>query len=169
MMLTIQQAKALSDEIVKRLEPYCQKIQVAGSVRRERPTVHDIDIVLIASDIEAIHKELVGLGELQKDGPKLKCVEYKDVSVDLYFATPQTWATLLLIRTGSRENNIRLCARARTLGMHLAASGDGLFDQEGVRIAGDTEESIFQQLGLPYKEPQQDFFYLFIIYVQTIS
>lgn len=154
MILTIQKAKALSDEIVKRLEPYSQKIQVADSIRREKPTVHDIDIVLIAGDMEGIHKELAGLGELRKDGPKIKCVEYKGVSVDLYFATPQTWATLLLIRTGSMENNIRLCARARTLGMHLAASGDGLFDQEGVRIAGDSEESIFKALGLPYKEPQ---------------
>ena len=154
MTFTIQKAKALSDEIVKRLEPYCQKIQVAGSIRREKPTVHDIDIVLIAGDMEGIHKELTGLGELRKDGPKIKCLEYKDVSVDLYFATPQTWATLLLIRTGSKEHNIRLCARAKTLGMHLAASGDGLFDNEGIRIAGDTEESIFQELGLPYKEPQ---------------
>jgi DNA polymerase (family 10) len=154
MTFTIQKAKELSDEIVKRLEPYCQKIQVAGSIRREKPTVHDIDIVLIADDLECVCKELAGLGELRKDGQKIKCLEYKDVSVDLYFATPQTWATLLLIRTGSKENNIRLCARAKTLGMHLAASGDGLFDQESVRIAGDTEESIFQELGLPYKEPQ---------------
>ena len=154
MILTIQKAKALSDETIKRLEPYCQKIQVAGSIRREKPTVHDIDIVLIVSDMESIHKELANLGEFRKDGPKLKCVVYKGVLVDLYFATPETWATLLLIRTGSKEHNIRLCARAKTLGMHLAASGDGLFDQEGVRIAGDTEESIFQQLGLPYKEPQ---------------
>jgi DNA polymerase (family 10) len=154
MTFTIQKAKALSDEIVKRLEPYSEKIQVAGSIRREKPTVHDIDIVLIAGDMEGIHKELAGLGELRKDGQKIKRLEYKDVSVDLYFATPQTWATLLLIRTGSKEHNIRLCARAKTLGMHLAASGDGLFDQEGVRIAGDTEESIFQELGLPYKEPQ---------------
>ena len=103
MMLTIQKAKALSDEIVKRLEPYCQKIQVAGSIRREKPTVHDIDIVLIASDMEGIHKELAGLGELRKDRPKIECVEYKGVSVDLYFATPRTWATLLLVRTGSRD------------------------------------------------------------------
>ena len=154
MTFTIQKAKALSDEIVKRLEPYCQKIQVVGSIRREKPTVHDIDIVLIADDLECVYKELAGLGELRKDGQKIKCLEYKDVSVDLYFATPQTWATLLLIRTGSMEHNIRLCARAKTLGMHLAASGDGLFDQEGVRIAGDTEDSIFHELGLPYKEPQ---------------
>ena len=143
MMITIQKAKALSDEIVKKLEPYSEKIQVAGSIRREKPTVHDIDIVLIADDMEGIHKELANLGQLRKDGPKIKCVECEGVSVDLYFATPQTWATLLLIRTGSKEHNIRLCARAKTLGMHLAASGDGLFDQEGVRIAGDTEESIF--------------------------
>jgi DNA polymerase (family 10) len=73
--------------------------------------------------------------------------------VDIYIADETTWATLLLIRTGSTENNIRLCSRAKDMGWHLAASGDGLFNEMGKRIAGDTEISIYNALGLPYQEP----------------
>jgi len=73
--------------------------------------------------------------------------------VDLYFATAETWATLLLIRTGSKENNIRLATLAKRRGWHLAANGDGLFDEKGRRVAGDSEESIYKALVLPYQEP----------------
>ena len=78
-----------------------------------------------------------------------------DIQIDLYFAEPETWATLLLIRTGSTENNIRLATRAKELGWHLAASGDGLFNENGERIAGDTEISIYNALGLPWQRPEE--------------
>ncbi|MBN1366607.1 MAG: hypothetical protein JW967_01600 [Dehalococcoidales bacterium] len=82
-------------------------------------------------------------------------------SVDFYIATPETWATLLLIRTGSREHNIKLCSLARQKGMKLHADGSGLFrvslleSEPDERIAGDTEDSIFKALGLPYQEPEE--------------
>jgi len=75
------------------------------------------------------------------------------IPLDIYFATPETFATLLLIRTGSVESNIRLAARAKKRGWRLAARGGGLFNERGERIAGDTEESIYEALGVPYQEP----------------
>jgi len=75
--------------------------------------------------------------------------------IDIYFASPATWATLLLIRTGSAENNIRLATLAKKKGWHLAASGDGLFDENDQRIAGDTEISIYKALGLPFQPPEK--------------
>ncbi len=75
--------------------------------------------------------------------------------VDLYVATPETWATLLLIRTGSVDNNIRLCSLAQSKGWQLRANGAGLFNTTGERIAGDTEESIYKMLGLTYQKPEE--------------
>ena len=40
-------------------------------------------------------------------------------------------------------------------GTHRLASGDGLFDENGNRLAGDTEESIYEALGIPYQEPNE--------------
>lgn len=151
--MDLERAKAIADEVVKRLSPYCTKIEVAGSIRRRKPSVQDIDIVLIPSDLWSLSAEVKGLGRAQISGNKLKRINHNGVQVDLYFATAETWATLLLIRTGSKENNIRLATLAKKRGWHLAASGDGLFNEHGQRVAGDSEESIYKALGVPWQEP----------------
>ncbi|GAI89437.1 unnamed protein product, partial [marine sediment metagenome] len=142
-------------EVIKRLAPYCKKIQVAGSIRRRKAIVHDIDFVLIPSDLWNLQHEITGLGPARVSGEKLKRVNYNGVQVDLYFASEQTWATLLLIRTGSTESNMRLAWLAKKRGWRLKASGDGLFNENGERIAGDSEESIYQALDLPYQRPEE--------------
>ncbi len=151
--MELKRAKAIATEVIKCLAPYCQRIEVAGSIRRRKPMCKDIDFVLIPSDPWNLSHEVMGLGPCSLKGDKLKRVTYNGIQVDLYHATPETWATLLLIRTGSAENNIRLATLAKKRGWRLAASGDGLFNEKGQRIAGDTEESIYVALGLRYQEP----------------
>ena len=154
--MELQQAESIADSIIQRLKPYCQKdkIEVAGSTRRKKATVNDIDFVLIPSDPWNLNYEISSLGQMPVKGGKIQRINHNGVQVDLYFAEPQTWATLLLIRTGSKENNIRLTSLAKKKGWHLHASGSGLFNETGQRIAGDTEESIFEALGIPYQEPE---------------
>lgn len=151
--MDLERAQKIASEVVERLNPYCSSIEVIGSVRRRKPVVADIDFVLIASDPWNLSHEIMGLGPARLSGDKLKRVNYKGVQLDFYFARPETWATLLLIRTGSKENNIRLATLAKKKGWHLAASGDGLFNENGQKIAGDSEASIYEALGLPYQEP----------------
>jgi len=153
--MELERAQRIAGEVVKRLSPYCSKIQVAGSVRRKKPMVNDIDFVLIPSDLWNLHHEIMGMGQVRMSGMKIMRVMAGSVQVDLYFASPETWATLLLIRTGSAENNIRLASRAKERGWHLAASGEGLLDEGGQRIAGDSEESIYDALGLPWQRPEE--------------
>lgn len=153
--MKLQEALMLANEVMERLWPHCQHIEVAGSMRRQKAEVKDIDFVLIPSNPGQLSHEIDHLGLPVLDGEKLRRINYKGAQVDLYYATPQTWATLLLIRTGSVKSNIRLCSLAKKRGWHLAASGDGLFNEKGERIAGDSEESIYEALGLEYKEPWQ--------------
>ncbi len=154
--MELEKAKDIARKVVKELEPYCDKIEVVGSVRRQKPTVKDIDIVLIARDRAALDQTLIVLGGHYKmAGMKITRVEMDSISLDIYFATPESFATLLLIRTGSTENNIRLCSAAKRKGWHLAASGEGLFDENRQRIAGDSEESIYEALGLPWQRPEE--------------
>lgn len=152
-IVELEKAKAIANEVVKRLGPYCTTIEVAGSIRRRKPWVKDVDIVLVPSALWNLTREINALGPAIVSGYKLKRISYNGVQVDVYFATPETWATLLLIRTGSKENNIRLCTLAKKRGWHLAANGDGLFDEHGQRVAGDSEESIYAALDLPWQEP----------------
>ena len=153
--MELERAQRIAEAVVKRLSPYCSRIEVVGSVRRKKPQVRDIDFVLIPSDSWNLHHEIMGMGQVRMSGNKIMRVMAGSVQVDLYFADEKTWATLLLIRTGSAENNIRLATMAKKRGWRLAASGDGLFDEGGQRVAGDSEESIYGALGLPYQRPEE--------------
>lgn len=156
--MRLQDARAIAKTVKDSLAPYCERIEIAGSIRRGKSVVHDVDIVLIEKPEAALimHSLLSGLGLVELNGSKIKRLRYgkENIAVDIYVATPDTWGTLLLIRTGSKENNIWLCSLAKRKGWHLKANGDGLFDENGNRIAGDTEESIYSALGIPYQEPK---------------
>lgn len=151
--MELQKAEKIAEDVVSRLSPYCQRLEVAGSIRRRKPFVNDIDMVLIPEDREAVDQVLMHLGKLKMSGPKIARVKMESITLDVYYATPETWATLLLIRTGSMENNIRLAGLAKKRGWRLKASGDGLFNGRGQRVAGDSEESIYTALGVPWQKP----------------
>src|SRR5205807_9246895 len=167
-------ARAQAELIRSSLEGVCRRIEIAGSIRRKKAQVRDIDFVAIPRTIERASQTLFGGpetvslidGKLEAlasagrlsvvlNGEKLKRLKPpgSDLFVDLYVATDQNWATLLLIRTGSREHKIYLCALARRVGMQLKADGSGLF-RDGKIVANETEESIFRALGLPYISPE---------------
>lgn len=159
-----QKAYNIATEIVDKLRPVCSRIEIAGSIRRKRPYVNDIDIVLILANQGAFLNAIRDLGVIKSGAGKLIRLDMKNgVGVDFYIATPETWATLLLIRTGSKDHNIKLCVQARRQGMILHADGRGLVrpkveeprpkDDEPVKC--DTEEDIFKALGLPYKKPEE--------------
>jgi len=153
--MELERAQRIAEAIVKRLSPYYQRIQIAGSIRRKKPTVNDIDLVIIPSDPWNLHHELRGLGQVRQSGQKTMRIMVESTQLDVYFADADTWATLLLIRTGSEENNIRLAKTAQKKGWRLAASGHGLLNENGERIAGDSEQSIYEALGLPWQMPEE--------------
>lgn len=171
--MELGKAQKIAAEVVKALAPYCSRIEVTGSIRRRKPLVNDIDIVLIPSNQGQLIGALQSLGKIKMGGQKLiRCqiegagkewrFDLPPIVLDVYVATPETWATLLLIRTGSKAHNIQLCTLAKRKGMKLHADGSGLFAIQDAalsrppkRIAGDTEASIFEALGLPYKEPEE--------------
>ena len=154
--ILLERARKTAAAIIERLKPHCKRIEVAGSIRRQRPRVHDINLVLIPSDPWNLHHSILGLCRpfpAKASGSKIMRIQVNGIQVDLYFADETTWATLLLIRTGSAENNIRLCSIAKKKGWHLHADGSGLFNENGERIAGDTEAGIYEALGIPYQDP----------------
>ena len=155
--MELKEAKTIADEVVEYLTPDSKKIEVVGSIRRKRPFVNDIDILLIPRDpwrLKQGIRQFAGQNVLT-NGAKLARFLHRSVQIDLYYATEKTWGTLLLIRTGSKESNIRLTSAAKRRGWKLKAGGEGLFDNAGHRIAGDSERSIFEALNLPYLEPEE--------------
>ena len=174
-------AHHVATAIVEHLRPACQRIEIAGSLRRRRDLVHDIDLVLIPRtervqapqrglfaetdtvEQRAIDRALTDLQDagrisgLALAGKIIRFTATKsDIPIDLYLANESTWATILLIRTGSKEHNIYLAALARRRGMILKADGTVLVDQRTGKAAGSFREEadLFKFLGLRYVHPE---------------
>jgi DNA polymerase (family 10) len=178
--LKLKDAEEYAKKIVTVLTPFCEKITIVGSIRRRRPEVNDIDIVLISGNEVGLQRE-IATGTLREvavspydtwtktmplilAGPPLQLqkgiagpwlmefVSPDGFRIDLYRATQDNWGTLLLIRTGSKEHNVKLCSLARDKGLKLSANQGVLSDCKV--LASRTEDEIFTALGLPYILPE---------------
>lgn len=158
----LEDADALAGRIVQCIEPNCRKIEVAGSIRRRRPEVNDIDIVLVPRSFAwtTIIKQVQDqfYARIVKCGPKLATLKLplpvgSTTTVDFYNTTYEKWGVLLLIRTGSKKHNIILCSRARALGMMLSAK-DGVV-KDGKVVASRTEEEVFKALDMRFVPPEE--------------
>ena len=159
-MMQLIEAQTYAEYLLTEIRPLCDNVLVAGSIRRQKPTINDIDIVVIPKkqkdvfwDAIAARLENRGFRKVQH-GPKLMTYRHPKgtFTVDIYRATPETWGVLTLIRTGSTEHNIALCKRALHLGLELSAK-DGVL-KEGQVIASETEEGIFEALKMTYVKPE---------------
>ena len=95
--MELKKAQKIAKEIRARLEPYCWEVQIAGSVRRRQPLVTHIDFVLVPKERYMVDIILMGLGKLKMSGMKLSRVQTDNIRLDIYFATPETFATVLLV------------------------------------------------------------------------
>lgn len=159
------EVEPLAFKILGEIEPFCLKAEIAGSIRRRRGVVNDVDIVVLPrpgkddSWLTIIKTVRSGFdASTVKQGDKLAVLNVPFASkegyvqVDLYRAEPDTWGILLLVRTGSKEHNVKLCNLAISKGLRLKYSV-GLTDQRGLVVAGRTEEEVFAALGLPFIPP----------------
>lgn len=150
-------ALTIAQDLVEQLTPFCARIEIAGSLRRRKAEVGDIDLVLITQEPFKFLAELMRVygRKPEKIGPKIVTLSnYRGIQVDCYLTDERTWPTLLLIRTGSKEHNIALAKYARVRGLQLKANGDGLLNlTTGKLLSVQTEADIFAALKLGYREP----------------
>jgi DNA polymerase (family 10) len=155
--LELAKAQVLSKQVETIIKPFCDKLEVVGSIRRQKPTVGDIDFVVAGTDcgwskiVQALKKTNVICA-----GKSLMKIHYPCertlFQVDFYRATVQTFGIQELIRTGSADHNMWLAGYSISKGFRLKYS-EGLMKDE-VAVAGETEESVFTALDLPCPEPQ---------------
>jgi DNA polymerase (family 10) len=154
----IDVAMDLADDIVAELSAVtgCLRCTYAGSLRRMRETIGDIDILAAAKKSAPIMRaftELPYVTEVIGQGEKKTSVRTgKGLNVDLRVVPPDSWGAALQYFTGSKAHNIR----TRELAVHqkLKLSEYGLFDVEtGEKIVSETEEEVYARLGLPWIPP----------------
>lgn len=150
-------AEAEAQALLKHLQPYAEKgeIAVAGSFRRRRDTVGDLDIVATERKTSTISDRLVGyenVREVVAHGPARTTVILRSgLQVDLRVVPAQSYGAGLMYFTGSKAHNIALRGLANDRGWKL--NEYGLFAGTR-RIAGATEAEIYRKLGLAFVPPE---------------
>ena len=151
-------AMELAEELTGLLAavPGCERCTYAGSLRRMKDTIGDIDILAISQTPPALMAALTGLPHVDRvvaSGPtKTSIVTTSGLQVDLRVVPPASWGAALQYFTGSRAHNIR----TREIAVHnkLKLSEYGLFDvATGEKIVSATEEEVYERLGLPWIPP----------------
>jgi len=136
--------------------PATLKADLAGSLRRRKPTIGDIDLLVATDDPATVIDWFVKsprIAEVQARGEtKVSVILRNGLQVDLRVLPPQYYGSLLQYFTGSQAHNVALRELARVQGLSL--SEYGFVDSQGKRIDCATEEEVYQLLGLDWIPPE---------------
>jgi DNA polymerase (family 10) len=161
-------ARPVADRLLEYLRGIetVERADTGGSLRRWRPTVGDVDVLVASEDGERAVEAFLdweGADEVIEAGPTKASVRSNGMRVDLRVAVPEEFGAALQYFTGSRDHNVRL--RNRAIERDLKMNEYGVFDvsdvedpdasqRVGERVAGETEEGMYEVLDLPWIEPE---------------
>ena len=161
--MLLQEAEILGNEILNEIKKIAgvQKAELAGSLRRKKETIGDIDIIIQADPKyrKKIVNRFIAMPRvekvLSKGATKASVVlKNENVQVDIRMVHDYEYGAAMLYFTGSKEHNIKLRTIARNRGYKI--NEYGIFDvATGKRLAGATEEEMYHFLNMEYIPPEQ--------------
>jgi len=136
------------------------RISIAGSVRRYRETIGDIDLLVPSKDSAPIMKAFTGAPNVERvlaqGDTKSSVIVARGLQIDLRVVPPDSWGAAMLYFTGSKEHNVRL--RGHALKKKLLLNEYGLYavgaEARGQEIASKTEEAVYAALGMDWIAPE---------------
>ena len=176
--ILLSSALFLAKPIIKELEkcPDVKDINLAGSIRRKKETIKDIDILCTAKKSDVVMDKFVNLPQvkeiLAQGKTKSSIILDEDIQVDLRVIKPESYGAALMYFTGSKDHNIALRELARKKGYKINEYGlfklekrSGRVSVRGkgavsarpvreIRVAGKSEEEVYKKLGLQYIPPE---------------
>lgn len=134
-----------------------EEVDVAGSYRRRKETVGDLDVLVLSADEPAVMDHFThyeDVEEVLSRGETRSTVELdSDLQVDLRVVSPESYGAAMMYFTGSKAHNVAL--RDRALDEGLTINEYGVFREDGHdRVAGKTEEEIYGLFDLPFIVPE---------------
>lgn len=177
--MELRDAERYARNVSEWLRPACSRIEICGSIRRKKPQVKDIELVVeltteanpvfgepasAKSSLDGLLAKLVRQGalswdtQLKRNGPKYKRLKVNayGATLDLFIANPQNWGYIVAIRTGDADFSRALVLKESAGGLMPR----GYFHHEGFLkhldlgvIAVLTEEAYFHTLGLDVPDP----------------
>ncbi len=152
-------AYSIANQIMERLKklPEVKRISPAGSLRRMKETVRDIDILVTSTDPLKVMRTFTSLPLVQEvvaQGPTKSTIIAKEgIQVDVRVVDPESFGAALTYFTGSKNHNIRIREMAVRKGLKI--NEYGVFSvKTKKRKGGAEEEEVYRSVGLPYISPE---------------
>ena len=149
----------IANKILRSLKRYKSvwKIEIAGSFRRKKKTVKDLDVLIVSKNPDAVMKaftSMKGISKVLARGMTKSVVRLENgLNIDLRVVKASQWGAALMYFTGTKDFNIYLRKLALKKGWTL---NEYSLSEVGTKkiIASKTEKAIFKKLGLKYVEPE---------------
>ena len=133
------------------------RAEAAGSLRRERETIGDLDLLVATTDPVGVGREFCRLpqvAEVIAQGETKCSIRVRSgMQVDLRAVAPESFGAAWQYFTGSQAHNVQLRGRAERMG-RLKINEYGVYKEDGTRVAGETEEEVYAAVGCAWIPPE---------------
>jgi len=152
--MLLPEAEGVYDRLAAYFSEGGISVSMAGSLRRGKETVGDIDLLSTDSRATGLLEKYPGAAQKLEAGPRRASIKLEGgAQVDVRFFEEEECGAAMMYFTGSKDHNIAMRSLALERGWKL--NEYGLFDErDGRRLAGSTEEEVYQKLGLKYIPPE---------------
>ncbi len=153
----LSEGDEVAAEMIRHLSGQAHRIMAAGSLRRRRETIGDLDIIVASDTPESVMDRFVtypGISIVYSRGETKSSILLKSgLQVDLRVVEDRSYGAALLYFTGSKDHNVELRNRAIDRGLKL--NEYSLSTRDGEKdVAGESEEQVYSALGLQFIEPE---------------
>lgn len=161
--INLGQAWTLADEVISALRkvPCVRRISDAGSLRRRRDTIGDLDIVIETTDVDALNDAFTHLPcvrEVVETGSTMSSVRAHvdgyDLRMDIRMTPAEHYGAMLHHFTGSKQHSIKLRGLANDKGLTINDYGVHRLDDGTTVTPGRDEDDIYRAIGLPWIPPE---------------
>jgi len=158
--MLLSEADTIAQALLAHMES-CESIEriaLAGSYRRGKETVGDLDLLVVTNDYRKVFDHFMAYSPITErleqygDFVSASVVVHGKIQVDLRVVRAESYGAAMQFFTGSKEHNIHVRDLARQRGMRI--NEHGVYDADGNHIAGTTEAEVYATLDLPYFEPE---------------
>jgi DNA polymerase (family 10) len=175
----LEDARKVARWLCVTLADHCVRLECAGSIRRGKPTVGDIEIVYIpelatravdffasetVSCVDLVLDDMLARGIIAKRknvngsemwGQKNKLAVHvaSGIPVDFFATTEAAWFNYLVCRTGGAQSNMAIALAAQRRGWKWNPYGAGFTNHDGELVPVRSERDVFELVGLPYLDP----------------
>ena len=154
-------ARKVADEFQGKTEDLCRRIELAGSLRRHAPVVHDIDFAVIPKGKFPVWRDSVKERVLEIGGSIINFGEvisgflYRGIQVNYFICPgPERWGVTYMWATGPKGHTIGMTIKARNKGLLINSQGIFTRDEPPKLVPARTEQEVGRLLDWKYKPPE---------------